>query len=283
MKRFLWMIATVLLGAGSEAVADIVVFSAAGPDAAAITPTVNNYRNALGTLNPNNPGSLPSGRREINWDGVPDASSDPNLFPGNFFNDPTIAGRSRGVLFSTSGTGFLVSADSSNPTSTSPSFGFPTDFLPFSAERLFSPIGSNQMDIVFRVPGSALAATVSGFGAVFSDVETANLSSIQLFDANGAPLLGPFFVPVSGNGGLSFLGLLANAGEQISRVRLSLGDASLISNGNATGGVDTVVLDDFIYAEPQGVANVPEPSSMALVALGAVGLLGYASRKRRVA
>src|SRR6266568_895516 len=45
-----------------------VVVQAAGD----ITATVEQYRNLLGANNGGDPGPKPSGRREINWDGVPD-------------------------------------------------------------------------------------------------------------------------------------------------------------------------------------------------------------------
>src|SRR4051794_35947488 len=63
-----------------------VIFSAAGANAAAIQSTVDNFRAALGPLNANAAGSFASGRREINWDGVPDASAAPNALAGDFFN-----------------------------------------------------------------------------------------------------------------------------------------------------------------------------------------------------
>ena len=66
--------------------AGFLVFEAAASSPAGIQATVDSYRAALGTLNANTPGSVGSGRREINWDGVPAASSDPNPFAGNFFN-----------------------------------------------------------------------------------------------------------------------------------------------------------------------------------------------------
>ena len=47
-----------------------VTFSASGADAASIQASVDAFRNAVGNPNnANNPGPLPGGRREINWDG----------------------------------------------------------------------------------------------------------------------------------------------------------------------------------------------------------------------
>src|SRR5947209_17937852 len=83
-----------------------VTFSASGANPAGIQTTVDAYRTALGTLNANVAGSFGSGRREINWDGVPDALSAPNLLPANFFN----VNSPRGAVFSGPGSGFEVSA-----------------------------------------------------------------------------------------------------------------------------------------------------------------------------
>src|SRR5205823_213871 len=66
-----------------------IIFEASGVDAAGILPTVTSFRSALGTLNPNNGFAFASGRREINWDAVPDSAADPNPFPGNFFASTT--------------------------------------------------------------------------------------------------------------------------------------------------------------------------------------------------
>jgi hypothetical protein len=241
----------------STAFGAAVSFSASGADAAAIQATVDAYRTALGTLNPNVAGSFPSGRREINWDGVPDAMAAPNNLAANFFN----VNSPRGVVFSTPGTGFQVSADSSNPTSTPVEFGdinalYPTYFATFSPQRLFTALGSNIVDVNFFVPGSATPATTSGFGAVFTDVDLVNTTSIQYFDAVGNSL-GTFFVPASGGSeSLSFLGVLFNAGERVGRVRITSGSGAL---GPAETSTDLVVMDDFIYAEPQG-AVTPTPT-----------------------
>jgi hypothetical protein len=49
-------------------------------------------------------------------------------------------------------------------------------FQPFSPVRLFSPVGSNQTEVDFFVPGSqgTIPATTTGFAAVFTDVERPN-------------------------------------------------------------------------------------------------------------
>ena len=84
-----------------------LVRRAAGAAPADIQATVDLFRTDLGTLNPNVAGSAGSGRREINWDGVPDALAAPNNLPANFFN----VNSPRGVVLSTPGTGFQVSAN----------------------------------------------------------------------------------------------------------------------------------------------------------------------------
>ena len=68
---------------------------------------------------------------------------------------------------------------------------YSTIFSTFSPPRLFTPIGSNITDVTFFVPGSAgaIPATVSAFGAVFTNVNLANTSRLQFFDQNNVQLL----------------------------------------------------------------------------------------------
>ena len=134
--------------------AGFVTFESAGANPAAITSTRDDFRTAVGggTVAGAN-GSFGGLRREINWDGVPDARPDPNPLPADFFNGNS----PRGVVFSTPGTGFLVSANTGNTSSTPTLFGFSGTFQTFSAQKLFTAVGSNITDVRFFVPGTSIA------------------------------------------------------------------------------------------------------------------------------
>jgi hypothetical protein len=227
--------AVVLVPAAARA--DGVERRAAGANPASIQPAVDAFRADLGGAN--NLGGPPaaSGRREINWDGVPDTAADPNPFPGGFF-------LGRGLQLDTSGTGFQVSAKAASGTPVR--FNNP-EFQAFSQERLFSPIGSTTYDSHFFVPGTATPATTNGFGAVFADVDATGSAKIEYFDPAGA-LIDTVVVPASPNGGLSFAGESFDGGERIGRVRVTSGTTTTLT---ADGGADAVVQDDFLYGEPQ--------------------------------
>jgi hypothetical protein len=250
----------------SLAYAGAVVRSASGAAPADIQATVDQFRtdvSAGGGVNAPGTGPFAVGRREINWDGVPDNFADPNQLPGDFFNNNS----PRGAVLSTPGTSLLVSADSSNTTSTPILFsslnpGYLTNFQTFSPERLFTALGSTIVDVTFFEPASPTTpATVNGFGSVFTDVEIAGSTTIEYFDAQGQSL-GVFPVPVGPNGGLSFLGVSFDAGEQVTGVRITSGNTTLGAANNDGPGADVVVMDDFIYGEPfQDLDNDNVPDS----------------------
>jgi len=233
---------------------------ATGANPAAIQGAVDQFRADLGALNPNNGQSFKSGRREINWDGVPNNLASPNPISGDFFNTTSPRGL---VTTSTSGpvlTGgplqpFQISATVAsgvpvrfgniNPTYTN-------EFQAFSGERIFTTTrGSNVVEVTFRIPGTDIPATVNGFGAVFIDVDS-RATVMQFYDDKGKLLSSPNG-PVDGlDKGLSFQGVSYNDGTRISRVVMVLGNVPL-SAGTTDGAgdiFDVVALDDFIYGEP---------------------------------
>ena len=211
---------------------------------------VRQFRKLLGPNNGGGPGGKAKGRREINWDAVPDEFAEPNALPSDFFNAKT-APRARGAILETPGDHVAVSADSSNPTGTAVRFGdinpaYTSQFKTFSPERLFSPIGSNVVNLTFRVPGTKKRAVVRGFGAVYTDIDRAENTAFQYFDRRGKSL-GRYNAPVS-KGGLSFLGVVF-VRHRVARVRIKYGSGPLGPTDGA--GYDAAVMDDFIYGEPR--------------------------------
>lgn len=262
----------------SLAAAAPIVRQSGGADAAAITPAVNAFRADLGTLNPNQAGSFGSGRREINWDGTPNQFAAPNNLPPDFFN----VNSPRGAVFSTPGSAVQVSANAGvAPIEFDNINGqYSEVFTTFSPQRLFTPIGSNIVDVLFFVPGSTTPARVSGFGAVFTDVDLVNTTRIDFFADNSLVFSG--FVPpgTTANESLSFLGVSFSEGAIISRVRITNGNSAL--GPSEAGGLDLVVMDDFIYGEPIAAQQIPEPHALLLLAL-MLGLTAWRVRRRQAA
>ena len=115
----------------------------------------------------------------------------------------------------------------------------------------------NLTDVSFFIPGTggSVPAAVSGFGAVFTDVDLEKSTSIQFFASNNSLYNELFVAPGTGDKSLSFLGVIGDAGEQIARVRIVTGNSD-----------DLVAMDDFLYGEPK---SVPESGSgVVLMGLG---------------
>jgi len=238
------------------------VFQAAGKDVASIQSSVDAFRAALGNPNNGNGGPMDSGRREINWDGAggADTTTTVPVTPFNVFLN------TRGSQFTTPGIG-LTQAPASGGLQgglavlfNNPSYG--TILKPFSNMRLFTPVGSNITEALFFRPGSngSIPATVTGFGAVFTDVDQPDGSGpgekrgnrgattlMEFFGVNGE-LLFSSFVPASpGDGSQSFFGIKFND-ARIARVKITTGDVA--PGPDDDGSNDIVVMDDFIYGEP---------------------------------
>jgi hypothetical protein len=223
------------------------VRTGAGADAAAITPARDAYRTDLGggtTAGPN--GSFDGVRREINWDGVPEAQSSPNNLNPAFFNTNS----PRGAVFETPGSGVQVSSNAAPQRFGNLNATYETLFKAFSPEKLFTPIGSNVTDVKFFVPGTTTPASITGFGAVFADVDAADTTTITYYDESNKPLDTVAAPPA--DAGLSFLGASYPGGTRVSRVRIRTGNTA---PGPNDGGAqaDVVVMDDFLYGEPQEI------------------------------
>jgi hypothetical protein len=221
---------------------DVQIVSATGD----ITGAVNDYRTLLGTLNPNVAGEQPGGRREINWDGVPAAFTNNDLFPGNFFN----VNSPRGVLFTTPGSAFRITDNGYVDVNAN----YAGEFNVFSRPKLFTARGSTVTDVQFVVAGSNTQALVTGFGSVFADVGLDSSTTIEYFDAAGNRLLSLKALRRSDAAGLSFVGAVF-ASQVVARVRITSGntpiDPTVNDNVSTGGNRDIVVMDDFIYGEPR--------------------------------
>ena len=86
------------------------VYQAAGPTAASIQSTVDEFRDALGDNHGNVAQHFDGGRREINWDGNPTTNvTTPPITPFNTFLN------TRGAQFTTPGTGLSQAPPSGGP------------------------------------------------------------------------------------------------------------------------------------------------------------------------
>ena len=209
-----------------------------------ISAKVDEFRTLLGDpSNGGTPGQQPAGRREIGWDGAganPFNNSDD--FPADFFNG-------LGAEFTTDGTGFRN--DSLLFVEVDPTYA--DEFRTFSPTKIFSPVGSNRMDVVFRVAGSPTPAVVTGFGVVLTDVDVAGATTVELFDEQSQSL-GVYAAPVrTDSAGLSFVGVVYDE-PVVARVRITTGNGAIgsgVKDVSAGGTKDVVVMDNFIYGEPR--------------------------------
>ena len=249
------------------AVAGPVVREATGANAAAIQAAVDAFRNDLG--GPNNgvtPGSQPGGRREITWDGGGAAA------PATIFPILNTAFANRGAVFVTPGSGFESSGQPS-PEFGELNGGYPNLFATFSAPRLFAVLNSNVMDVLFSIPGNAtVPAGVTGFGSVFTDVDSATSTKLEFYAPDGTLLFERSVPATAGNESLSFLGVSFDAGEVVARVHVVSGNAA--PGPDEANNLDLVVMDDFIYGEPVSTSGLTiAPGSGTLFRTGAFDIV----------
>jgi hypothetical protein len=276
------------------ALAGTLVFKGVGADA---TTAFNDFKTAIGGQNNGAQGPQSSGFRTINWDGVRLDGTDVNpntvvIDPGTTVAIPENRFRAQGALYAepyaVSGDGFV----SVNPDVAGqfPAFSPNNTFVMFDEES--GKFDDRFIEQSFTLPGTDTPAATRGFGAIFTDVELANTSSIEYF--SGSKSLGKYYVdPSATSGDTQFLGVLFDD-SIVTDVTLTVGTNAIFSFDGTSfqsfgpedlaNGIDLAVTDDFAFAEP---TKVPEPST-ALGALfvgmvGAVSLLKNQKNKGKIA
>jgi hypothetical protein len=221
-----------------------------------ITAALDEFRALLGEPRNTTPGPHAAGRREIRWDGVPAAFTNNDDFPFDFFGATGAAdpdGRKLGNLYFTNGRGFRVSDNDFVDIDAS----YDAEFNAFSPAKTFAAAGSNTMEVLFRVPGTNVPAIVNGFGAVFSDVDKNHAAILEFFDARGKRIAKVAAPRRTDDFGASFAGVVFDF-PVVARVVITSGDAALqagVLDRSASGKADLIVMDDFLYGEPQPISG----------------------------
>lgn len=237
---------------------NVQYFSATAAHPAGLNHVVRRYKHALGgESNGNSPGPLPTGQRSINWDAAPL----PFDMPFDFFNRVA----TRGAIFHAKANEFRVSntnnaSDIDDRFSSIIPHSAAKQFRRFSPLRLFTPLLRNRVTVSFRVPAKSAPATVTGFAAVFADVDNAHATSMRFFDRRGC-LIARVRVPKKDRG-LSFAGIVVknwrgHTVPVVAKVAIKLGNVSFQRFGKlshfARRFVDLVAMDDLFYGEPQRI------------------------------
>ncbi|EEC48023.1 predicted protein [Phaeodactylum tricornutum CCAP 1055/1] len=227
----------------------VTVVSATSPDADGLKDGFEVFRDLLGGENNGN-GAAPSaeGHRQVNWD----APIVPFDMPGDFFATTV----DRGLNLRSKRDEFRVSNpdpkdgpkddlfDSISPRAAK-------DFQTFSAFRLFTVAGGdNEFVAEFTVPGSHKEATVAGFGAVLVDVDLSHKTTLTFYADSGCIIAQEDAKALKD--GLSFVGLVSQSEKfPIAKVEVELGNKAIDDTSRFRGFADFVVMDDFLYSEPQ--------------------------------
>jgi hypothetical protein len=218
---------------------------------------VGRFQRALGGANNDDGPGQRTGFRAINWDGA----QLPFDMPNDAFK------KTRGAQFFSFDNEFVVSNPNNsangvslgNQTTPRRDFRFSSlnpaasrRFQVFSPNRLFTARNSNRFSTRFFVPSSRNrqdTAAVSGFGAVFMDVDFRRTTRLRFFDRRGC-LVADVFVPPRSRG-LSFAGIVVNRSfrSPIFEVQFTVGTNAIVET--RARRADFVVMDDFIFGEPQ--------------------------------
>jgi hypothetical protein len=231
-------------------------------------------------------GPVATGHREVVWDGVPEALRNATTFSPTFFDRQVggTEGVQSGIIFTaTGGTGEEVNdalagvlpdpAVVGPPDNPNTNLGgdfsnlnpaYAGDLIAFTQNAEFAPIGTTTTDVTFHVAASTTKGFVTGFGVVFTSVDKAQASSIELFDVNNTSIV-KIFAPLKSTGPFPFAGpVAASAGNipfsfvgyidktaRIARVRMTNGESPINTGNDMPGQRDVVAIDDIYFSEPR--------------------------------
>jgi hypothetical protein len=127
--------------------------------------------------------------------------------------------------------------------------GYSRIFKTFSEERVFSPVGSNIVDLTFFVPGTKIPAVTRGFGAVYTDVDQDH-TAFEYFDRMASRWAASRSQsPTTGCRSSAWCSIGRSSPACASSMELrALGP-------DDRPGSDVSVMDDYIYGEPQASAS----------------------------
>ena len=221
-------------------------------------------------------GSFGSGRREINWDGVPDAFSAPNNLPGQLLQRQLAARRRlharRAPAFRSAPTPAPrrpIEFGDIDPT-------YPTQFDAFSAAAAVH--GRRQQRHRRQLLRARLdhAGARRAASAWSSPTSTSQQTSLEFFDASNKSL-GTFFAPApAGNETLLVPRRRFNAAS-VARVRITSGQQRARPAGTRRQTSWRWMTSST--ASRRGVAAIPEPETYALMLTG-LGVVAFFGRRR---
>ena len=202
--------------------------------------------------------SYTTGYREITWDDVPDNLAEPYHydFPSDYYNTTS----PRGAIISSQQEDWAghpsMSVSARAATGNLPLFrNYHSDFMAYSGERIFGAMMLPGIDIVFRVPGTDIPASVNGFGVVLTDIDYSGSAYISLYDEKGKLL--KTLVPQQKNAGLSFIGATFTDGRRIARAHIRFGGLGLEYGNDYDYLKEVVAIDNVIYGEPRPIEHHP--------------------------
>ena len=209
-----------------------------------ISQKLQEFKNSLGALNTTT-GQV-TGRREINWESVPDTLLDKPL-PKDFFNpigSGAAVARQRGIIIG-DGASEVSATQFSRINQVASS-----EFHAFSGDNTYAAVSQLEWPVGFEVAGLSTPAEVSAFGMVFSDVDVEGSVTLEFFDNDVS--LGKFSPPVhDASSSFSFLGVQF---EKSIVSKIIVRHEGILSAGQkdiSQGGTkDLVVFDDIIFSEP---------------------------------